>query len=51
MLEGLGETGPAERIRTAVARVLSRKQTRTRDLGGEASAAQYVAALCSEIRA
>ena len=51
MLEGLGETGPAERIRAAVARVLSRRQTRTRDLGGDASAAQYVAALCSEIRA
>ena len=50
MLDGLGEEAAATRVRTAVARVLGRSETRTRDLGGEATAEQYVAALCGEIR-
>jgi len=50
MLEGLGEPQAAGRVRAAVERVLARKETRTRDLGGDASTAQYVAALCAEIR-
>jgi isocitrate dehydrogenase (NAD+) len=50
MLEGLGEPQAAERVRTAVERLLARKETRTKDLGGQASTAQYVAALCAEIR-
>ena len=49
MLEGLGEAPAAERIRGAVARLLSRRQTRTRDLGGDASTGEYVAALCVEV--
>jgi isocitrate dehydrogenase (NAD+) len=51
MLEGLGESSAASRMRAAIHRVLERKETRTRDLGGEATAEKYVAALCSEIRA
>jgi len=51
MLEGLGEARAAERVRAAVERALARRETRTRDLGGDASTAQYVTALCAEIRA
>ncbi len=51
MLEGLGESSAASRVRAAVGLVLERKETRTRDLGGDATAEQYVAALCAEIRA
>ena len=50
MLEGLGEPQAADRVRTAVERVLAKKATRTKDLGGDASTAQYVAALCAEVR-
>ncbi len=50
MLEGLGESSSAARVRAAVGRVLERRETRTRDLGGEATTDEYVVALCSEIR-
>lgn len=51
MLEGLGEGAAALRVRGAVESVLARGEVRTRDLGGTASTAQYVAALRAELSA
>ena len=50
MLEGLGEREAAARVRSAVERVLRRRDVRTRDLGGSASTGEFVAALVSEVR-
>jgi isocitrate dehydrogenase (NAD+) len=50
MLEGLGEREAAARVRSAVERVLRRRDVRTRDLGGTASTGEFVAALVSEVR-
>jgi isocitrate dehydrogenase (NAD+) len=49
MLEDLGESTAAGRIRKAVERVLGRGEVRTADLGGSATTAQFVAALRAEI--
>jgi isocitrate dehydrogenase (NAD+) len=49
MLDGLGEASAAARIRAAVERVLGRGEVRTRDLGGTATTAEYVAALVTEL--
>lgn len=51
MLDGLGEPAAARRVRGAVESVLARGEVRTRDLGGTASTAQYVAALRAELSA
>ena len=49
MLEDIGETTAAGRIRQAVERVLGRGEVRTRDLGGSATTEEYVEALRLEI--
>jgi tartrate dehydrogenase/decarboxylase/D-malate dehydrogenase len=49
MLDHLGEREPAERIRGALARVLTAGQVRTRDLGGTASTTEFTEAICREI--
>ena len=49
MLEHIGETDKAERIRAALARVLVDGRIRTRDLGGEASTTEFTDAICREI--
>ncbi|MEO8601594.1 MAG: isocitrate/isopropylmalate family dehydrogenase, partial [bacterium] len=45
MLDHLGETGAARRIRRAVEKVVAGKKTLTRDLGGRASSAQITEAI------
>jgi isocitrate dehydrogenase (NAD+) len=49
MLEHIGETGRAGRIREALARVLAAGAVRTRDLGGAASTTEFTDAICREI--
>jgi isocitrate dehydrogenase (NAD+) len=49
MLRHLGEDAAAERIMTAVNRVLGDGKVRTRDLGGTATTTEYTAALCAAI--
>lgn len=49
MLDHLGERAAAERIRTALGRVLSAGAVRTRDLGGDASTTEFTDAICREI--
>ena len=49
MLDHLGERAAAERIRTALARVLTEGQVRTRDLGGTASTTDYTDVICRTI--
>src|SRR5436190_4168852 len=49
MLEHIGESDKAERIRAALARVLVDGRIRTRDLGGEASTTEFTDAVCREI--
>jgi isocitrate dehydrogenase (NAD+) len=49
MLEYLGETAQAERIRAALTRVLTAGRVRTRDLGGTASTTEFTDAICREI--
>jgi isocitrate dehydrogenase (NAD+) len=49
MLDHLGERAAAERIRTALGRVLTESQVRTRDLGGTASTTDYTDAICRTI--
>jgi len=49
MLRHLGEEAAAERIMTAVNRVLGDGTVRTRDLGGTATTTEYTAALCAAI--
>jgi len=49
MLDYIGERQRADRIRTALARVLGAGQVRTRDLGGSASTTEFTDALCREV--
>jgi isocitrate dehydrogenase (NAD+) len=49
MLDHMGETSPAARIREALARVLTRGAVRTRDLGGTASTTEFTEAICREL--
>ena len=49
MLEHIGESEKAERIRAALARVLVDGRVRTRDLGGESSTTEFTDAVCREI--
>ena len=49
MLEHIGETAAADRIRGAVEQVLGRGLVRTRDLGGSASTAQFADAIIEEV--
>jgi isocitrate dehydrogenase (NAD+) len=50
MLDHLGEQPRADRVRAALARVLSGGQIRTRDLGGSASTTEFTEAVCREIQ-
>ncbi len=45
MLDHIGETGPAGRIRAALNAVLERGKTMTRDLGGTASTTDFTRAI------
>ena len=49
MLDHIGERQPAERIRTALTRVLGTGRIRTRDLGGTATTTEFTDAICKEI--
>jgi isocitrate dehydrogenase (NAD+) len=49
MLDHLGETAAAERIRAGLTRVLTSGHVRTRDLGGSASTTDFTDAVCREI--
>jgi isocitrate dehydrogenase (NAD+) len=49
MLDHIGETAAAERIRAALTRVLTAGRVRTRDLGGSASTTDFTDAICREI--
>jgi isocitrate dehydrogenase (NAD+) len=49
MLDHLGERGAADRIRTALGRVLVQGAVRTHDLGGTASTTEFTEAICREI--
>jgi isocitrate dehydrogenase (NAD+) len=51
MLDYLGETQHAGRIRAALDRVLSRGTTRTRDLGGTATTTEFTDSVCRELEA
>jgi len=49
MLDHIGERDRAERIRTALMRVLAAGAVRTHDLGGTASTTEFTEAICREI--
>jgi isocitrate dehydrogenase (NAD+) len=49
MLNHIGETAAAERIGSAVGRVLSEGQVRTRDLGGTASTTEFTDTVCRAV--
>jgi isocitrate dehydrogenase (NAD+) len=49
MLDHIGERQRAERIRAALARVLSEGTVRTHDLGGHASTTEFTDAVCREV--
>ena len=49
MLEHVGEAERADRIRTALMRILADGQVRTRDLGGTASTTEFTDAVCREV--
>jgi isocitrate dehydrogenase (NAD+) len=49
MLNHIGERDAQARVRGALARVLERGDTRTRDLGGQASTTEFTHAICREI--
>jgi isocitrate dehydrogenase (NAD+) len=51
MLEHIGERPSAERIRTALGRVLADGRVRTRDIGGTASTTEFTEAVCHEVQA
>ncbi len=51
MLQHVGETGAADRIRGALIRVLARGATLTRDLKGTATTTAFTDAVCREIEA
>jgi isocitrate dehydrogenase (NAD+) len=50
MLQHLGETANAARIRAALDRVLEAGRVRTRDLGGTASTTEFTEAICTALR-
>ncbi|MFQ5929301.1 MAG: isocitrate/isopropylmalate dehydrogenase family protein [Acidobacteriota bacterium] len=50
LLDHLGETEKAERIRGSIAEVLSEERLRTPDLGGRASTTEFCEALCEHLR-
>jgi len=49
MLDRLGESAAADRVRGAVETVLRQGEIRTGDLGGHATTSEYTAALCAEL--
>jgi isocitrate dehydrogenase (NAD+) len=49
MLRHLDEKGAADRIMSALGRVLRAGQVRTRDLGGSASTTEFAEAVCKEV--
>ena len=49
MLDYIGETAHATRIRNALEGVLTRGAIRTRDLGGTASTTEFTEAICREL--
>jgi isocitrate dehydrogenase (NAD+) len=49
MLDHIGQTAGAKRIRDALGRVLSGGEVRTRDLGGQASTTEFTEAICREL--
>ena len=49
MLDHIGERQRAERIRAALAQVLSAGEVRTKDMGGEASTTAFTEAVCREV--
>jgi isocitrate dehydrogenase (NAD+) len=49
MLDHLGETAHAKRIREALGRVLTRGSVRTRDMGGTATTTEFTEAICREL--
>ena len=49
MLEHIGERQRAERIRSALGRVLAAGAVRTRDLGGQATTTEFTDAVCREV--
>ena len=49
MLRHIGEGGAADRIMSALARVLSTAATRTKDLGGNASTSSFADAVCQAL--
>ncbi|MGH8479930.1 MAG: isocitrate/isopropylmalate dehydrogenase family protein [Gammaproteobacteria bacterium] len=51
MLDHVGLTGPAERVRRAVCRTLDDDRIRTRDLGGTATTAAFTRAVVERVRA
>jgi len=51
MLDHIGERQRAERIRTALTRVLADGTVRTHDLGGHASTTEFTDAVCREVGA
>ena len=51
MLQHIGETAPAQRIRDAITKVLGMgPEHRTRDIGGNGSTADFTSALCDVLR-
>lgn len=50
MLDHIGETTAADRIRNVLNTVLSERNIRTRDLGGEASTSQFADAIITELQ-
>ncbi|HYC60854.1 MAG TPA: isocitrate dehydrogenase (NAD(+)) [Thermoanaerobaculia bacterium] len=51
MLEHIGETGPARRIRDAIVKVLAMgPEVRTRDIGGTGSTTDFTSAICEVLR-
>jgi isocitrate dehydrogenase (NAD+) len=49
MLDHIGERPRAERIRLALAKILTEGKVRTRDLGGTASTTDFTNAICQEV--
>ena len=49
MLDHIGERTRAERIRVALAKILTDGRIRTRDLGGQASTTEFTDAICREV--
>ena len=49
MLEHIGETEAADRIRSALYEVLGAGNVRTHDMGGSASTTEFTSAVCAAI--